>query len=91
MERNMNHTNWGTRLQALGYDLTMDVRDTMGRPWKFRATSTTCGPVAYFASLAHLVRWVRQVEEVRLMVEFPERHALGVEVGAYPIRPLSNV
>ena len=88
MERNLNHSNWGVRLGNLGYGLAMNVRDTFGRSWKFRASSFTGGPVAYFHSLADLTRWVRQVEEVRLMVDFPDRHALGVEIGVYPIRPV---
>ena len=71
MERNLNHSNWGVRLGNLGYGLAMNVRDTFGRSWKFRASSFTGGPVAYFHSLADLARWVRQVEEVRLMVDFP--------------------
>lgn len=90
MERNLNSTNWGVRLNGLGYALAGNVLDTMARRWKYRAASFACGPVAYFNSLGDLAVWVRRIEETRLMLNAPERHAFGVEIGVYPIRPLWN-
>lgn len=90
MYRDLNGTNWGTRINHLGYALAGGVRDNIGRSWRYRVASYTCGPVGYFDSLGDLTAWVRQVEEVRLMIEHPDRHALGVEVGVFPaaVKPL---
>jgi len=83
--KNYNSTNWGVRLERLGYALAGNIRDNIGRTWKYRAASYTYGAVAYFNSLSDMALWVRQVEEARLMIEHPERHAQGVTIGIYPI------
>jgi hypothetical protein len=48
-----------------GYELFMDVKDTLGRSWKFCAAPVGSGSVAYFSKLSDYVRWVRQVEQIR--------------------------
>lgn len=85
--RDMSTTNWGTRIKALGYTLQGSVTDNIGRTWKYRAAPDGCGVVPYFDSLGDLVRWVKEVEEARFMVEHPERHALGVELGIFKRDP----
>jgi hypothetical protein len=48
-----------------GYELFMDVKDTLGRLWKFCAYPINSGSIAYFSTLSDYVRWVKQVEEIR--------------------------
>jgi hypothetical protein len=48
-----------------GYDLDMDVKDGMGRSWKFRTSPHRGGVVGYFTSLSELVTWGKQVKEIR--------------------------
>lgn len=48
-----------------GYELFMDVRDTLGRSWKLCAAPVRGGSVAYFSKLSDFTRWSKQVEQVR--------------------------
>ncbi len=91
MEKNLNSSNWGVRLERLGYGLAKNVVDNIGRRWLLRAASFTGGPVAYFDSLGDMARWAREVEEARFMVSNPDRHALGVELGIYKRDPKSRM
>lgn len=81
MARNMTGTNWGGRILALGYVLMGGVVDSLGRTRKYRTSpSAGSGPINYFDTLAQLVHWVRQVEDIRLMQENPMRHAEKVYI-----------
>ena len=83
MQKDYSNTNYGIQLQRLGYSLYGNVKDDLGRIWKYQSSHKRGGSIAYFSSLKDLVRWVRQVREVRLMVEYPQRHIDGCTVGAW--------
>ncbi len=86
MSKNLSGTNWGVRLGRLGYHLHGNVIDTFGRTWKLSTSPISgSGTIGYFATLGDMALYVRQLEEFRLMVEHPSRHAAGVELGIYPV------
>ena len=84
--KNLSTTNWGTRISALGYDLAGNASDMDGRIHRYRTSGKTGGAVGYFDSLGELAFYIRQIEEARLMVDFPDRHAQMSALGIYPVR-----
>jgi len=52
-----------------GYVLDMDTKDNLNRHWKFRASPVKGGSIAYFNKLSDLVKWSKQVKEIRCMQE----------------------
>jgi hypothetical protein len=61
-------TNWGVRIEALGYHLFRNSVDSFGRRWAYRTFPHASGTVGQFASLAEMAAWVRQVEYVRFLL-----------------------
>jgi hypothetical protein len=66
-------TNWGVRLEALGYSLRRNCTDSMGRKWAYRTFPIGAGSIGQFATLGDMGKWARQVERMRWL----ERAAVG--------------
>lgn len=63
----MNITQARKRLKKLGYGLSRDQRDALGRSWKYRTSpiSGNGGPTNYFNTLKEVELYIKQVEQIR--------------------------
>jgi len=63
--RSFASTNWGVRIERLGYSLYADSRDEMGRVWRYSVFPHGAGSTGRFNTLRELAAWVRAVETTR--------------------------
>lgn len=73
MAKKVETTNYGKQCAALGYDLFIHARDTMGNYHKYMTSPANGGGANnFFKSLDGLRRWIGQVENIRAMAELSD-------------------
>lgn len=59
--------NLSAEAEKLGYHLSANERDTMGRLWKYRTTPISgSGVVNYFENTREVMEWISQVKKIRV-------------------------
>lgn len=60
------------RLYRLGYGISRNVVDSLGRRWPYRTGPIASGgPIGYFKTLAEIERYAAEVEQVRAWQQEP--------------------
>ena len=75
------NTPQGQELAELGYNLHMNVRDTLGKPHKFSVSGVNGGHIAYLDSLDELRLHTLRIRLNRLMESDIEGEAYDLSAG----------
>ena len=84
-------TNWGVRLEALGYSLRRNCTDSMGRKWAYRTFPIGAGSIGQFATLGDMGKWARQVERMRWLANVSDTNFDALPDGVFRNHPVIEV